>query len=544
MHKRSVIFILLLLPGLFTGAEPRVSTGKPRLVVGIVVDQMRPDYLERFGKRFVKGGFNRLLREGFNCAQTNYSYVPTHTAPGHTCIYTGAPPAVNGIIGNDWFDRTLRAEVYCVTDNTVKPVGTTSAAGAMSPHRLLVPTVTDALRQATQDSSRVIGIALKDRGAVLPAGRSGNAAYWHDPSTNYWVTSTYYSQEIPGWLLAYNAKKRADDFLSHPWSPLFPPETYTASLPDASPYEGLFIGETQPVFPHNLPAIREKDPDLIRRTPFGNTFTLEVALEAMRGEQLGKGPATDFLAISFSSTDYIGHMYGLRAMELEDAYLRLDRDLEHLLSFLDEWVGRGNALVFLTADHGAADNVQYCLDQHLPAGNLDFHPVADSLDRFLERRFGPGAYVLRSSSDGIYFDRELLRNRNISLDTIQEACAGFLRQFPWVAAVATSVVLEQNKTATGLVGFLQRGYYPERSPDVSMILQPNWMEWFRKTGTSHGSPYAYDTHVPLIFYGWKVKHGRTSKPVDVCDIAPTISMMLGIPPPPQATGRPIRAVAK
>ncbi|MEO8088088.1 MAG: alkaline phosphatase family protein, partial [Bacteroidota bacterium] len=346
--------------------QPANTPAKPKLVVGIVVDQMRYDYLFRFKEKYSEGGFRRLMHDGFLFENANYNYVPTYTAPGHTCIYTGTTPSHNGIISNDWYDRELGKTIGCVWDSTMKPVGTTSISGKMSPKNLLCTTVTDELRAASNFKSKVIGIALKDRGAILPAGHSANAAYWHDPYSNNWVTSSYYMAQLPTWAQKFNERKMVDSMLSKPWNTLLPVDSYVESTADDTPYEGLFKGETKPVFPHNLPEIKKDDEELIRKTPFGNTFTAMFAKAAIEGEQLGKGSNIDFLAISFSSTDYVGHMFGTNAIELEDTYIRLDRDLADLLSYLDNTVGKNNYLLFLTADHGAVANPIYNHDHNLP----------------------------------------------------------------------------------------------------------------------------------------------------------------------------------
>ncbi|RYZ53012.1 MAG: alkaline phosphatase family protein, partial [Sphingobacteriales bacterium] len=314
---------------------------RPKLVVGLVVDQMRWDYLYKFYDRYGNDGFRRLMRDGFNCEQTFINYIPSYTAPGHTCVYTGSVPAIHGIAGNEWFDNHTGKYWYCTEDTAVLPVGGSRLAGRMSPRNLLTSTVTDELRLATNFGSRVFGIAMKDRGSILPAGHLG-AAYWYDDSTGNFISSTYYSESLPGWLEQFNNRRLADSFLSKDWHPLYPAATYRQSLPDNNRYEGLFPGEVTPVFPHSIN--RKNGYGMLRRIPAGNTMTLDAARSCLRGEQLGKGKFTDFLCISLSSTDYIGHQYAPDAMEVEDTYLRLDRELASLLKFLDEHVGKGQYL--------------------------------------------------------------------------------------------------------------------------------------------------------------------------------------------------------
>ena len=524
--------------------DPRNGHPKPRLVVGIIVDQMRYDYLFRFKDDFSSGGFNRLIREGFLFENANYNYVPTYTAPGHACVYTGTTPSVNGIISNDWYDRSLGKLINCVGDSTVKPVGTTSISGKMSPRNLLTTTVTDELRMASNYRSKVIGIALKDRGAILPAGHSANAAYWHDPYTNNWISSNYYMTQLPPWVEAFNARRLTDSLLSAAWVPLKDMSSYNESTEDDTPYEGLFRGEKKPVFPHDLPEIRKEDEELIRRTPAGNTFTAMFAKAAIEGEKLGSGKDVDFLAVSFSSTDYVGHMYGTNAIELQDTYLRFDRDVEDLLNYLDATVGKNNYLLFLTADHGAVSNPLYNYDHNLPAGEFDTDTVFEALDTFLSVKYGPGKYVSSSNAKQIYLDRKLLEEKKIDAKKMRDQCALFVKQFNGVAEAITCDELQRENCREGIASFIQNGYNDKRSADVLIELKPGWIDWYTHTGTTHGSAYSYDTHVPLIFFGTGIHHGNSNASVAITDIAPTIAAFLGIENPSGTSGKQLNDILK
>ena len=525
-------------------AKEAAQPAAPKLVVGIVVDQMRYDYLFRFSEKYQDGGFKRLLREGFLFENANYNYVPTYTAPGHACIYTGTTPSHNGIISNDWYDRALGKSINCVGDSTVSPVGTTSISGKMSPRNLLTTTITDELRTATNFRSKVIGIALKDRGAILPAGHTPTGAYWHDPYTNNWVTSTYYMSELPEWAKSFNALKIADSLLSQPWTTILPLESYTESTTDDTPYEGLFRGETKPVFPHNLPEIKKVDEELIRKTPFGNTFTAAFAKAAVEGEQLGKGSGTDFLAISFSSTDYVGHMYGINAIELEDTYIRLDRELADLLNFLDDKIGKNKYLLFLSADHGAAANPIYNHDHHLPGEDFDSDTMFKQLKVFLNGMYGPGEYISYSNAHQVYLNRTLLESKNMNAKEMRDQCAKFIRQFEGVAEVSTSDEMQRESSRAGIFSFMQNGYHDKRSADVLIELKPGWIDWYTKTGTTHGSAYSYDTHVPVIFFGAGITHGQSNASITVSDIAPTVAGMLNIENPSGTTGKQLKEILK
>ncbi len=549
MKKYSILILLVIFS--FTSKAQRSKTdgdgpylaSSPGLVVGIVVDQMRYDYLYRFWNKFSNDGFKRLVNEGFVFSNANFNYVPTYTAPGHACIYTGTTPAFNGIISNDWYNLSLRKSVYCVGDSTVMPLGTTSISGKMSPRNMFTTTVTDELKLATNMTSKVIGISLKDRGAILPAGHTANAAYWHDPYTNNWVTSTYYMKELPVWVSDFNKRKMSDSLLNYKWTTLLPISQYTESTIDDNAYEGLFEGELKPIFPHDLPALKAKESELIRATPFGNTFTNEFAMQAIRSENLGKGKSTDFLAISFSSTDYVGHMYGTNAIELEDTYLRLDRDIATLLNFLDKWTGN-NYLLFLTADHGAANNPKFATDHNLNAGKFESGALVDTLKKYIKDVYGSDTLIANASAHNIYLNRAYIESKKINLEEVQNKCVAFVTKLNGVSVAMTASELARGLNRTGIYSLMQNGYNVKRSADVMIQLQPGWVDWYLKTGTSHGTGYSYDTHVPLIFFGKRIKSGSFAEPVSICDIAPTISTLLNIEFPNGNSGKSLPLLFK
>ena len=523
--------------------QASVQADRPKLVVGIVIDQMRYDYLFKYWKKYLDTGFKRLVNDGFLLKDANYNYVPTYTGPGHACIYSGTTPSVNGIVSNDWYDRALRKEVYCVEDTAFSPVGTTSNSSRASPNRLLSTTVTDELKLATNFQSKVIGIALKDRGAVLPAGHTANAAYWFDKETANWVTSTYYMKELPKWVQDFNNRKYADELLKQKWTTALPIDQYTESTADNVKYEGLYSGETQPTFPHDLPAIKLKDKDLLKKVPMGNTFTKDFAEAALIGEQLGKGNATDFLAVSFSSTDYIGHQFGINSIEIEDTYIRLDHDLSEFLDYLEKWIGQSNYILFLTADHGAANNVVFNTDEKIPAGFFDSKRIDSLLENYLHSLYaGGGEYVSELSGHGIYLDHTLIDQKKINLDEIQNKCADFLLKMNGVSEAFTAGELKKGCTREGIQSLIQRGFNWKRSPDVILLLDPAWMEGIAKTGTTHGAAYSYDTHVPLLFFGKNIPHGSSVEPVSISDVAPTISTLLNIEFPSGNSGKPISSL--
>lgn len=526
--------------------EAQAAT-RPQLVVGIVVDQMRYDYLYRYWDKYGDDGFKRLLREGFNFKNGHYNYAPTYTGPGHTSVYTGTTPAVHGIIGNNWYQRETGKDIYCTEDNTVKTVGSTSAAGQMSPANMLATTVTDELRLATNLQAKVIGVSLKDRGSILPAGHTANGAYWYDGSNGHWITSTFYMPELPVWVQQFNSRQLPAQYLSQPWTPLLPLGQYTESTADDVPWERPFAGENRPVFPHNLPAIKGNNFGLLSSTPFGNSLTTEFALEAIRNEQLGKRNVTDFLALSYSSPDYIGHQFGPNSVEAQDNYLRLDREIARLLQFLDSHASKDNVLVFLTADHAAVQVPAYLSSLRIPAGTTAGKEMADSLESFLAQRYGPGEWVEQYINQQVYLNHALINAKKLNLTEMQEATAAYLLRQPAVANMVTANALTQSYWGSGLMSALAKGYSPRRSGDVIVVLEPGWFEGGGSRphrGTTHGSPYAYDTHVPIVWYGWKVKPGESVHRVHITDIAPTIAAWLNIQEPNGNTGHPLQELMK
>ena len=416
MFRLTTLISSLLLLSFHTFAQ---TIQRPKLVVGIVVDQMRWDYLYRYYDRYSADGFKRMLTQGFSCENAFIPYTPTYTAAGHTSIYTGSVPAINGIIGNSWYRRDLKRAWYCAEDTTVKTVGSNSSAGKMSPRNMWSTTIADELRLATNFSSKTIGIALKDRGAILPAGHSANAAYWFDNASGGWVTSTYYMNELPEWVQRLNDKKLPDQYLAQNWNTLYPINTYKQSTEDGKTYESNLAGEDNS-FPHLTASITSNKYEAFRATPSGNTYTLDLAKAAIDGEKLGQRGVTDFLTISFSSTDYVGHAFGPNSIEAEDIYLRLDKDLGSFLSLLDTRLGKGQYLVFLTADHGAAHIPNFMKEHNIPAGALDDADIRKMLNDEAERKFGVKNVVEQVMNYQLYLNYAAIETAKIETDAIKK----------------------------------------------------------------------------------------------------------------------------
>lgn len=512
---------------------------RPKLVVGIVVDQMRNDYMFRYYDKYSEDGFKRLMRDGFYCKNNHFSYMPTYTGPGHASVYTGTTPAYHGIIANDWFDKETGTEVYCSSDETCFTVGAENSDGKMSPSRMLSTSITDELRLSTNFKSKVLGVAIKDRGSILPAGHLANAAYWL--SGGDFISSTYYMKDLPAWVSKFNDEDRVEAFINGGWNTLLPIEEYTESIADDNKYEGVFQGEEKPVFPHDLQSLyaRNKDLGMIRSTPFGNTLVTDFAIEALKNEEMGKDAACDFLALSYSSPDYIGHIYGNRSIESQDNYLRLDLEIARFLKYLDDEIGEGNYLVFLTADHGSADVPSYFMDNKVPAGYLDLNTMETELIDYMKSEYDLAASAIRSFSNyQLFFEYDSLRAKSVNPAAFYSDIARFLRNYPGIYNAVSADVIRENYYAEGVMAALNRGYNPQRSGDVLLIPQADWL-YYGPVGTSHGSPYSYDTHVPLIFYGWNVEPGVTHQRTEIRDIASTLSMLLNISLTSGNTGNPI-----
>jgi len=527
---------------LFTAFNPKTEPDqRPKLVVGIVVDQMRQEYLLRFYDQFGEGGFKRLMNQGFMARNGHYNYIPTYTGPGHASVYTGTTPATHGVIANDWYSRELKRTVYCAEDTSVSAVGGSEKAGKISPKNMLSTTITDQLKMSTQGRSKVIGISIKDRGSALPAGHMADAAYWYDGSTGEMMTSTYYMETLPEWVQDFNRQQLPKEYLSQKWNTLLPIEEYTASTSDDNPYEVVFNGKDTPTFPYDLKKANKGSGNysLLSTTPFGNSLIVDFAKATLKAESLGQGENTDFLAVSFSSTDYIGHAFGAQSIELQDTYIRLDRELEDFFNTLDEQVGEGNYLVFLTADHAVVDVPKLLVDARMPGGYLNASKISNIINQDLVQKYGEGQWIEHTSSQ-IVLNHELIAEKKIMLEEVQDYVATRLMNFKGIKETYTAATMRKYEYTRGQRKLLQMGYNFQRSGDVLFTIEPGFLNSSRMQGTSHGTGYNYDTHVPILFYGWGVKAGESVAYHTITDIAPTLSMILNIALPDGADGQPIQ----
>lgn len=533
---------------------------KTKLVLLIVVDQFRYDYLERFKDLFVENGLKRLLRDGASWTNCNYDHVPTYTAPGHATLMTGAFPNETGIIGNEWFDR----ESGFLVSNSSDPEDTLDKARWMSlsggekekgssPRRLKVSTVGDELKMSTNGRSKVIGVSLKDRGAIMPAGRNANAAYWFSWQTGNVVSSEYYfrDKKLPDWVTNFNSKRLVESYAGQSWNRLLKDESLYVKYAgiDAQTWEGQ-----DNTFPHALPG---KDKlkefyDTLDETPFTNDIVLKFAEEAIVNEKLGQDDDTDVLNVSFSANDYVGHRYGPYSQEVMDATLRTDRQFAELFDFVDKKIGLQNTIVIFTADHGVAPIPEQATeDFHLDGGRIKNADVLKAIRDAIKERYGADKdYIqkFKNSSNGsertgyangqVYFDAEALKRDHISLDEVTKIAGDAVLKVRGINRYFTREQL-LNKAVSPNDDIARRvlhGFYPNRSGDLILIYDAfKYLETTSKA--THGSPFSYDTHVPLIFMGRGIKAGMYNDAATPADIAPTLSTLLGVQSPSNSVGR-------
>ncbi len=541
---KKIIALLIVANTLTAQTKTTVSSElkQPKLVVGIVVDQMRHDYIYRYWNKFGNGGFKKIINEGYFYKNAHYNYVPTYTGPGHASIYTGTSPATHGIIANDWFNKETGKMNYCTYDENAKPVGTESGAGAMSPKNLLVTTIGDELKLSTNQQSKVFSVSFKDRSSILPAGHTANGAFWFDGSNGKFISSSHYMNQLPGWVNDFNNAQLAKKYLSQGWNTLYPIETYVESIADQNNYEAAPNKKEKPVFPYEYKKqLEQNDYSILKSTPQGNTIVKDLALACLKAEQLGKSKVTDMLCISFSSTDYVGHAYGPRSVEVEDVYLRLDKDLEELINTLNATVGKDNYVVFLTADHGACDVPAHLKDLKIPGGYINEDALQTSLKVFCKNVYGD-SLLLDLENQQVFLNDKKIYEMKLSKSEIEKTLANYLLSNKGVAEAYTSDVLKnENFTDDSFKYLIQKGYNHVRSGNVAFAYNPAWME-YQGTGTTHGASYSYDTHVPVVFYGMGIPKGSSVKKIHIVDIAPTISMILHMSFPNGCTGKPLEEV--
>jgi len=513
---------------------------RPKLVVGIVVDQMRWDYLYRYYDLFSEtGGFKRMITQGFSCDNTFIPYTPTITAAGHTCIYTGSVPAIHGIVGNVWFDKLENKVVYCADDDSVETIGASDDNGKMSPKNCLVTTVGDELRIATNFSSKVIGISIKDRAAIFPAGHAANAAYWYDGETGDFISSSYYMNKLPSWVNKFNDRNLPDSFFNLNWNLSLPANVYHQySGEDNEPYEAQPLGANQNQFPYSLKGFIKKDYERIASTPYGNSLLEDFAKTVISNENMGNNVSTDFLTVSFSSPDYIGHAYGPNSWEQMDDYIKLDSTLGDFFSFLDNKIGKNNYVVFLSADHGAANSVGFAKIHKLPGDVFSETSYLNAIKQLLYVKYNATNLIRGIFEYQVELNHDVIDSLKLNEDSIIKTIVDYSQQRKDIAqAFATKEIYKAPVTSKQKEMF-QNGYFPQRSGDIQFVLKPGFVDGNGK-GTTHGLWNPYDAHIPLLWYGWGIKQGKTNRETYMTDIAATLATLLHIQMPSGCIGKVI-----
>ncbi|MBV8857152.1 MAG: alkaline phosphatase family protein [Acidobacteria bacterium] len=531
-------------------APAAVQTKRPRLVLLIVVDQFRYDYLERFGDLFGAGGLRRLLRDGASWTDCNYDHVPTETGPGHATMLTGAWPSETGIIANLWFDRAEGKPVENVRDDSVRLLGGGVGETAASPRNLLASTLGDQLKMATAGRARVVGVSSKNRAAILPAGRMADAAYWYSTQTGAFVSSTYYFDRLPDWAARFDAAKPADKFFGAKWERLLPAAEYERRAgADDAPWE-KGTDRHSAVFPHVIDGgLKEPGPafyDDLEYSPYANDLVLSFAEAALVNERLGADEDTDVLTVSFSANDIVGHRYGPYSQEVMDMALRVDRQIARLLEVVDARVGLANTIVAFTADHGVAPSPEQAVKMGLPGGRVNPADILTAVRNRVRARFGkPGDkdttvdYVQTFSNYQIYFNRTALERDGVSAEEIERVAGEAVLTVPGVARYFTRTQLLAGAVspADAVARRVLHGFNQKRSGDVVVIQEPFKYISSGGIGATHGTPYEYDTHVPLVIMGGGLAPGRYLTPATPADLAPTLARVLNVEPPSNATGR-------
>jgi len=517
------------------------SQEQPKLVVGVVVSQMRFDYLSRYRAEFSDDGFNRLFREGAQFTYINHIQAPTYTAPGHAGIFTGTVPYYHGLIGNVWYDNNERKEVYCVSDNNYKTVGANNTSGQCSPSKLRTTTLGDLLKLSNNGASRVFSASLNDASAIIPGGLMADGAYWYDSQSGNFITSTYYMDYLPKWVLEFNEKSYPIKLLKDDWKLKEKYNKYSFSFPDAGLGEVDVFKEGNTNFPHAIEKLPESEKRFkILHTPFGNTLLTKFIEELVDNEKLGKSGAIDLLTISYSSTEYIGCSYGPNSIELHDTYLRMDEEISDLLDLLDKEIGKGEYLLFLTSDHGVKTNGAFLLDRKIDAGSLLPAVIEDTLRSFTRVTYGSDWLIDKVSDNHVYIDMKELKKFQLNYREFVSAVSRKMRKsFPEISSIYSRNELDGFSPIRGMDNLIMNGAHPYLSGDLFYSLRSNYIGKDHMTGTFHGSPYSYDTHVPLILIGPGIPRIIDNTPGYIVDIVPTITNAIGILAPEACIGIPL-----
>ncbi len=534
--KRMIVVVVGLV--LFTAVSLE-SAQRPKLVLYISIDQMKAEYLDRF-RRELTGGLKRLTTEGTVFTNADLNYAPSETGPGHATLGTGSYPSKSGILSNEWVDPKTRKEVYCVEDSTAEEAE--AEGGGVSPKHLLVTALGDWLRQASPDS-KVIAVSIKDRAAILMGGQRPNFVFWYSRKSGHMVTSDYYTRNVPEWVKSFNGRDWIQQNVPEAWTRLRPEAVYARYGPDELEGEMKWGGST--AFPHRFEA--DKKREQIVRSPYGDMMTLDFAREAVRSEKLGQRGVTDLLLISLSCTDHVGHAFGPNSQEMADQMIRLDRSLGSFIADMEKGLGKGKILVALSADHATLPLPEYMTTIERRFGRRihpqkEINPKIEELDRTLQREFGTTEHIIQSDA---FLNYAAAASANFDSVALEHRVREGLLKIDGIADVYFRRELMNGKNPDRpYLGKYRRGYFPPRGKDFLIRPCEYCLITSSATGTSHGSPYRYDTHVPMVFWGKGIKSGKVSREVHTVDIAPTIAKYLGLPFSASVDGKPLREIVK
>jgi len=539
-----IVFILSFLYLNIYGQGAYLPPEKPKLVIGIVIEQLRYDQLEKFRNRLSENGIRKLLNEGAYFQNATFQFMLPQSAPGHATIATGAEPSQHGIPSDNWYLPLKNELIYCTKDLSVDPVGGSYESGLHSPVNLQSSTFSDELKMATNKKAKVYSVGLKENPVIFSAGHAADGAFWYDRITGTWMTSTYYTDSLPGWINDFNAMSYPDAYLNNSWMLFMSPENYADCVPDTNEYEAGFGGINY--FPYDLKKLSPpakgkniRDYSLLRETPFGNTLTTDFAIKLIEKEGLGIDDVTDFLSVCYASTDYIGHRFGPSSYEMADAILRLDRDIEILMKYLTDNLGKRNILVYLTSSHGVAEIPAVLENNRIPTGYFRPNQALQLLRSYLNAIYGEGDWIKGYVENQIFLNRTLIEDAKIPIEEVQRKVARFLVQFSGVASAYPFSSFESNDFGNGNLKKIINNFSHQRSGDVIVTLSPGWVEKEDDYVTDHTSPYEYDAHVPLIWYGWAINRVTVARKVNMTDIAVTLSALCKVPYPNASTGEPM-----
>lgn len=546
MTGKKLIAICILIGAFLrlSGQGAYLPPDKPSLIIGIVVEQLRFDQIERLRDRFSDNGIKRMINEGTFFRNASYDYMLTQSAPGFSTIATGTEPAYHGITSDNWYVPLKNEFIYCTKDISVNPVGGSYESGLHSPVNLNASTFADELKIATGKKSKVFSVGVKEQSAILTAGHSTDGVFWYDNVTGGWMSSTYYVQALPSWVNDFNAMRRQEAYLNSSWTLLKEAEAYSTCLPDSNKFEKGFGGQNY--FPYDLNKLSksggrnsDRNNAFLRETPFADALTTDFAIKLIEEEELGKDDITDFLSICYSSTDYIGHRFGPSSVETADAIFRLDKNIETLLNYLNDNLGKRNILVYFTSAHGVAELPQVMADNRVPSGYFMQNQALQLLRSYLNAVYGEGDWVKGFTERQVFLNRTLIEDARLQIEDVQKRTARFLNQFTGVASAYPYYAFEANDFGNGHLRKIINSFSAQRSGDVIITLLPGWVEAEEGHLTGHNSPYEYDSHVPLIWYGWTVNRSTVMRKVNLTDVAATLSSLCRIPYPNACTGEPM-----